>query len=130
MRSGADDAFRVAAELTAISARAGARAYAITRHYGQLVQTQVKANASGRPGPRAVTGDYRRSVALVMTIDNGGPVAIIGTNKPQGRRLEFGFHDVDALGRRYSQAPLPHFAPALRKYEDAYVAAIAGIVDL
>jgi hypothetical protein len=38
---------------------------------------------------------------------------MVGTNKPQGRRLEFGFVGEDSLGRSYDQAPLPHFGPAL-----------------
>lgn len=77
-----------------------AKVSGIVAHYGQLLVTKVKANASGRPGPRVQTGDYRRSINMVF---KGGPnpEASVGTNRPQGRRLEFGFHGTDSLGRSY-----------------------------
>lgn len=84
------------------------------RHYGQLLRTRIMANASGRPGPNAPTGTYRRSWTLEVT--QVGPAtfqAEVGTNQPQGRRLEFGFHGADSLGRVYNQPPYPHVQPAL-----------------
>lgn len=41
--------------------------------------------------------------------------AIVGTNAPQGRRLEFGFVGADALGRVYNQPPFPHVGPAVEE---------------
>src|SRR5688500_16885395 len=92
------------------------------RHHAQLMVTRVQANASGRPGPNAPTGDYRRSWSWEPAggihagrdaqgrFTSGGlpgdfAVAYVGTNKPQGRRLEFGFVGVDSLGRHYNQPP-------------------------
>lgn len=100
----ANDAFRVAADFTRGGIEGATKAMGITRHFGQLISAQVKANASGRPGPRVQTGDYRRSINSRSTrsVASVGEVsAEIGTNKPQGRRLEFGFHGTDSLGRHF-----------------------------
>jgi len=93
--------------------KAGARAYKIVAHHGLKLQARVKANAAGRPGPRMVTGDYNRSIMLEVGMDAGGPTARVGTNRPQGRRLELGFSGTDSLGRTYRQPPFPHFGPAI-----------------
>lgn len=92
---------------------AGARAFRIVRHHGLLLQTRVKANAAGRPGPRMQTGDYNRSIEMEVGLDGGAPTARVGTNRPQGRRLELGFRGTDSLGRTYNQPPFPHFGPAV-----------------
>lgn len=85
----------------------------VIRHHGRLLQTRVKARASGRPGPNVVTGDYRRSIAFQLRSQFGDTVSgVVGTNSPQGRRLEFGFVGADSLGRHYDQPPYPHFGPA------------------
>jgi hypothetical protein len=81
----------------------------------------------GFGGPRLITGDYNRSISLAMNTDNGNPVATIGTNRPQGRRLELGFVGVDARGRRYHQPPYPHFGPGLDDVTDAFIAAVADL---
>jgi hypothetical protein len=107
------DADVVAAQLVQYGAGVTVKAGALTRHYGQLLQTRVKAKASGRPGPRAITGDYRRSIGLKFTTHAGAHTAVVGTDAAQGRRLEAGFVGVDSLGRAYNQAPLPHFGPAM-----------------
>lgn len=78
-----------------------------------FMEGRVKANASGRPGPRAITGNYRASInAQEATSSPLRPEWVIGTPAPQGARLEHGFHDVDSLGRHYEQDPFPHFEPA------------------
>lgn len=84
---------------------------------GAMLRTLVRAGASGRPGPRAQTGDYRQSIAQVNGMDRGAAVSVVSTNSPQARRLEYGFNDVDALGRRFHQPPLPHWRPAIPKAE-------------
>lgn len=124
----------LAATLDAASARAGARAAGIVREHGLLLQTRVKRRASlprtGPPGPRIITGDYNRSIALRLT---GGPATIsaeVGTNRPQGRRLEHGFHGADAAGRTYDQRAYPHFGPGLDETEAGFVAAIEALGDL
>jgi hypothetical protein len=88
---------------------------ALVTHYGQLLNTKIKAKASGRPGPNAPTGDYRRSWGspVVKETTPGTFEAVNGTNKPQGRRLEFGFTGTDSLDRQYHQPPYPHVAPAV-----------------
>lgn len=78
----------------------------------ELTNSRVKANASGRPGPNAPTGDYRRSWVTSYQKKAGTITGIAGTNKPQGRRLEYGFHGADSLGRVYNQPPYPHVGPA------------------
>lgn len=120
----------LAREFEVKSVRAGAKAFEITRTWGQALRTRVLAHASGRPGPRHRTGDYKRSWT-VQTYTRGGTfVADIGTNAPQGRRLEFGFTGTDALGRHYNQPPYPHARPALDEiagpFEAALIAAIVG----
>lgn len=102
----------LAAELGKASAAAGARGYKLVQHHGMKLQAKVKANAQGRPGPRIQTGDYNRSIGLIVGIDGGSPTAHVGTNRPQGMRLERGFSGTDSLGRNYHQPPFPHFGPA------------------
>lgn len=101
----------------------------VTRTYGQLLRTKVRANASGRPGPRAQTGDYRRSIGLEVLTLGGNVYAVVGTNAPQGRRLEYGFMNLrDSLGRLYHQPPYPHFNPALDSLAPAYAIALSQLV--
>lgn len=102
-----------------------ARIQKTTVRFGALLQTRVRARASGRPGPRRQTGDYRRSISRESGRGpDGGHQATVGTNAPQGRRLEHGFVGADALGRTYNQPPYPHFGPALDETGPEYVAAL------
>lgn len=95
-----------------------ARVNRLVRHHGQILRTKVMAKASGRPGPNIVTGDYRRSWQLQIS----GSHAIVGTNAPQGRRLEQGFYGMDSLGRVYSQPPYPHAGPAFDEMVGGFIA--------
>jgi hypothetical protein len=128
----ASDSIRVSAVLTGVGLSAAPKIGVVTRHYGMLLQTKVKAYASkprtGPPGPRIQTGDYVRSISLNVNRTPDGVEAAVGTNKPQGRRLEFGFVGVDAIGRHYNQPPYPHFRPALLEVQPAFLAAIAAVV--
>lgn len=108
--------------LTRAGVRAGARAFRIVSHHGLRLQARVKANAAGRPGPRIQTGDYNRSISLEVGVDAGAPTARVGTDKPQGRRLELGFRGTDRLGRTYNQPPFPHFGPGLDEIEPGFTA--------
>ena len=127
------NANQVAADLAALGFQAGARAAVVTRHFGMLLQAAVKRRASlprtGPPGPRIQTGNYNRSIGLQTSSSGGGPVATVGTNAPQGRRLELGFTGTDSLGRSYEQPPYPHFGPALDEIAPLFVAGIAGVAD-
>ena len=76
---------------------------------GQLMLTGVRSNTSGRPGPNVVTGQYRAS----WSVARSGDQVAIGTNSPQGPRLENGFNGTDSLGRNYNQPPFAHAGPTI-----------------
>lgn len=101
---------------------------ALVRYYGHLMNTRIKAHASGRPGPNAPTGDYRRSWVHVVTKEGDTTISTNGTNKPQGRRLEFGFTGTDSLGRTYDQPPYPHVGPAFDEIGPEFVDAAQKLV--
>jgi hypothetical protein len=102
----------------------------VVRHHGQLLTTRVKARASGRPGPNAPTGDYRRSITHSHVETVGTYSSYVGTNRPQGRRLEFGFVGVDSLGRHYNQPPYPHFEPAAEETQGPFIDDVRRAVAL
>ncbi|MEU6016970.1 hypothetical protein ABZ826_23845 [Streptomyces sp. NPDC047515] len=83
------------------------------RHAGELGHARIRGNASGRPGPNVITGAYRNSWETANRSLPYGALCTIGTNAPQGRRLEFGFVGPDSLGRVYNQPPFPHVGPAI-----------------
>lgn len=93
----------------------------LVKHHGQLLRTRVMAKASGRPGPRAITGDYRRSWQQKHTGGGGTSKSEVGTNAVQGPRLEFGFHGADSLGRHYSQPPYAHARPAFDETAPGFI---------
>lgn len=107
-------------------AAAGATHAAVVAHTAVL-QRSVVAHASGRPGPEAPTGDYRRSINRRTVQHPTWSEGFVGTDKPQGPRLELGFTGTDSLGRSYDQPPFPHFAPALDETAPGFEAAIAAI---
>lgn len=76
------------------------------------------------------TGTYRRSIHVKMIEENGNPYALVGTDLPYGKRLEFGFFDMqDKLGRRYFQRAQPHFRPALDLNLQKYIRIMKGTFD-
>ncbi|WP_093803891.1 HK97 gp10 family phage protein [Streptomyces sp. Wb2n-11] len=88
------------------------------QHTAELGRGMIRANATGRPGPNVITGRYRSSWETVTRSIPYGAECTIGTNQPQGRRLEFGFYDMtDSLGRHYYQPPFPHVGPAVPRME-------------
>ena len=103
----------VAADLRGLGLKAAGKAHGIVVRYTAALQRQVQLNASGRPGPNAPTGNYRRSINRRVEKTAAGSTGEVGTNMPQGPRLEMGFVGEDAIGRSYSQPPYPHFGPAL-----------------
>lgn len=97
---------------------------AITTRYAAMLETAIKGAASGRPGPNAPTGDYRRSWSTAFGISAAGArIAVVGTAKVQGMRLEYGFVGEDALGRVYNQPPYPHVKPSYLKVQPKFIAA-------
>lgn len=119
-------AFVVATELRAQAEAATVALKKVVATYSQLGLAKVRANASGRPGPRRVTGNYLRSMNVEI-ID--AFTRSIGTNAPQARRLENGFVGTDSLGRHYNQPPYPHWQPMADWLEPKFEAAVETIID-
>lgn len=102
--------------------RVGSETNRTVQQQARLVRAMIRFNASGRPGPNIITGDYFDSwgPAQPFAVPDGGG-AIVGTDRPQGRRLEFGFMNMyDSLGRFYRQPPFPHVEPAVNELSDEY----------
>lgn len=79
----------------------------------------VKGKASGRPGPRNVTGDFRRTIVGDWEASGKSVFGQIGSNAAQAARLELGFIGVDVLGRRYNQPPYPYLGPSVPEITQA-----------
>lgn len=93
-------------------------------------QTIVRGNARGRPGPRAPTGDFNRTI--VGEVEQGGDGTAwgqIGTNAAQALRLEFGFVGTDVLGRTYNQPPYPYMSRSVDAVAKAVTDAVFAEVD-
>lgn len=118
----------LANELVGIGNGLSPRARSVVKKYGALLQTRIQAKASGRPGPNAPTGDYRRSWGTRYSGNAFVSTASVGTNMPQGRRLELGFVGADSLGRIYNQPPYPHVGPAAQEIEPLFLAELSKLV--
>ncbi|MFE7565406.1 HK97 gp10 family phage protein [Streptomyces sp. NPDC057539] len=120
--------FRDPIELAATLARMGpavrSRTRAITRHHAMLLRVRIQKNASGRPGPNVITGQYRASWDVKVTVAGGQVTAMVFTDAPQQRRLEYGFVGVDRLGRQYRQPPYPHIEPAFQRTQPGFLEAL------
>lgn len=123
------NAAEVSYDLIQVGVRAQSKGIAVTKHHAMLLETRVKARASGRPGPRAKTGDYRASWTTQFYFQNGVAGATVGTNKPQGRRLEHGFVGADRIGRVYNQPPFPHLGPAVDETRPGFEHDMANVVS-
>lgn len=100
------------------------------RRYADRFQREVIANASGRPGPKQVTGKYVNSIYAKRGKDADNNYTItIGSDAPQAARLEYGFMGKDSMGRTYAQPPYPHFEPAKAKLEPEMMAALATALE-
>ncbi|MFE7780266.1 HK97 gp10 family phage protein [Streptomyces nigrescens] len=110
--------------------RVGPETQRTVRRQADRLRDAIRQNASGRPGPNVITGQYRASwsVEEFPVPDGGG--AEIGTRQPQGRRLEFGFYDMtDSIGRHYFQPPFPHVEPAVNTLSPQIQAAFREALD-
>jgi hypothetical protein len=110
--------------------RVGPEANRTVQQQARLARALIQQNASGRPGPNIITGAYRSSwrIEPFAVPDGGG--AEVGTDKPQGRRLEYGFYDMtDSIGRHYFQPPFPHVQPAVNDLSDQYQQAFREALD-
>jgi hypothetical protein len=115
----------VSRDFTQAGATIEQRVDRVRRHHAMLLQVRIQAHASGRPGPRIITGDYNRS----WNTTHVGDTSIVGTNKPQARRLEYGFYGPDRLGRVYNQRPYPHVGPAVDETIPGFQAALRDLAD-
>lgn len=73
----------------------------------------VRGHASGRPGPRVISGDFRRSITGDAGIQGDTVVGWVGSNAAQAARLELGFYGPDILGRVYNQPPYAYLQPSV-----------------
>lgn len=122
------DLDELAGRLERSADRVGPETNRTVQQQGRLARALIRENASGRPGPNIITGQYVASwqIEPFGVPDGGG--AVIGTHAPQGRRLEYGFYDMtDSIGRHFFQVPRPHVEPAVSELsedlEDAFKAA-------
>lgn len=120
--SGKDDATHVAEYLSRVAFAGPVVLGEAVTYWGFAGLAKVKANASGRPGPRRRTGDYTRTMNVEIVRQAAMVRATIGTNAAQALRLEYGFVGADSLGRVYNQKPLPHWGPMADWVERAFYA--------
>lgn len=99
------------------------------QHVAELGRGMIRAAASGRPGPNVITGRYRSSWQVDTRLLPYGAQCTIGTNEPQGRRLEWGFTGFDSIGRYYDQPPFPHVGLAVPRMETALRDGMQGAVS-
>lgn len=118
------DADYMGAELIAAGDRLSKITPPIVRRYGKELQRRVKENASGRPGPNIITGDYVKSIEYHPYDVSRGQGAEVFSRAPQAFRLEYGFIGVDSLGRHYQQPPFPHFRPAIESMSAEFYGAV------
>lgn len=97
----------------------------ILNEYSHRYRDEVVKNASGRPGPEIVTGEYVNSITVRKEKNDD---YVVSTDAPQADRLEHGFVGVDSLGRTYNQPPFPHWQPALDVIEPQMLEAIKQAV--
>lgn len=72
---------------------------------------KVRANASGRPGPERVTGEYVGKMTTRVSARGGEIEGEVFVIDPRAKRLEFGFVGTDSLGRSVNSPPYPHWQP-------------------
>lgn len=113
------------------AARVGPETNRTVQQQARLLRSMIRFNASGRPGPNIISGDYFDSwePPKPFAVPDGGG-AVVGTTKPQGRRLEFGFYDMtDSIGRHFFQPPYPHVDPAVNELSPEYEEAFKDALD-
>ena len=65
--------------------------------------------------PAQATAGLRQSIIGKARTEAKVVIGEVGTDMPYGPRLEFGFSDVDSLGRRYNMAARPWLKPSFEK---------------
>lgn len=117
---------RVAAKMRRAVGLASDGPARVTQEYGDILLETVKQNASGRPGPNIITGQY---VGSIQIIERSMFSVKAGTGAPQANRLENGFTGVDSIGRHYNQPAFPHWQPAVDTVGPQYLAAMRAEVN-
>jgi hypothetical protein len=120
----------LAPRLERAAARVGPEINRTVQQQARLLRALIMENASGRPGPNVITDDYRPSWKREpFGVPDGGG-AEVGTDRPQGRRLEYGFFEMyDSLGRFYRQPPFPHVEPAVNELSPEYEQFLRDALD-
>lgn len=75
-----------------------------------------------------LTGTLRRSIHTETRQSGRKAEAIVGTDVPYARRLEFGFIGADSRGRHYHQTPRPYLRPALDENRDQVKRIVGDVV--
>lgn len=96
----------------------------LTRHYGAALQADIRGNA--RRSFRVT--NYADRIRIEHRQSRGWVTSEVGTDEPQGYRLEQGFVGRDARGRFASQPPRPHFLPAAQRIGARYQRALAALI--
>lgn len=91
----------------------------------QKLKLLISGHAMGRPGPNRITGAYWGSWEVRRNSPNEYEV---GTDEPQGFRLEMGFHGIDSLQRDYDQPPFPHVGPSVDLLEPIFFLEVMGVL--
>lgn len=75
------------------------------------------------------SGTLRRSIHTEI-IENAAyrAKAVTGTDVAYARRLEYGFQDRDALGRRYNQPARPYMRPAYDSQRGAAISEVTAML--
>lgn len=105
------------------------RSISIAIATGKALVEAATQNASGRPGPNRVTGDYVNSFYYEVVDDVETASVYAGTDEPYAMRLEYGFVGIDSLGRDYHQPPFPHWGPAADIVEPMYEESLIQMTD-
>lgn len=96
----------------------------------QTIERDIKHRQGTPPAPNVITGDYRRSWTHQVHQQGNTTIGEVYTNKPQARRLEYGFMDMrDRLGRLFHQKPRPHVQPALDAATPEIIKTLEGKID-
>ncbi len=90
-------------------------------YYGEELVSEVRAHASGAPGPKVITGRYRDSIRGSSSMNGSVGKAEAWTDEDYGHRLEYGGVS-NTQNKSLLTQPYPHFRPALTVVGAEFVA--------
>lgn len=130
VNAGSPSARALAVHFGAAAGDVGVSTNHIVRSFKQRALMILINKASGRPGPRVISGDYVGGLDVDTVGSNQFNARLrMTSDQPQANRLELGFTGVDSIGRYYDQPPFPHFGPALDQIEPELTAALVLNVE-